>query len=159
MQGHCDLAKDVGFTKAAETIEKEYTLAKKMLLAYADFQVVTVEQMEKFKADLKAKTMKKIDKYTTAYKKLAMEPISVYKTMPPQEVLELVGRAKATNLFDTFQVAYITDHVERKDPDPIVFGTITGCPDFFMIAQWGDDVSITDILKSEEKTAAVSDGK
>jgi hypothetical protein len=150
MKAYADLAKEAGFSKAAENVEYDYALAKKLLVAYADYQVVTSEQMEKFQARLKKETLQKLDKYTEVYKKLKLEPIQTYATMPPMEVLDLVSKAKATGLFGSFEVGYITDHVERRDPDPIVFGKIEGCGDYFFIAQWGDDVKVTDILAEEK---------
>ena len=59
-----------------------------------------------------------------------------------------MSEAKARGIFDTFEVAQIDSVVEYKDP--IVFGRIEGCGDRFFVAEWADDVSITDLIGDHE---------
>lgn len=151
MKAHVDLAQELGFETAATNANADYALAKKLLIAYATFKVVTKDQIDTFNADLKKKTMSRQDEYTRTYKQLKLVPVAKYASLPPLDVLEAIKSARSTSLFDTFEIAYIVDHKEVRDPDPIVFGLISGCTDYFFIAQWGDDVKVTDLLKSEQE--------
>lgn len=143
---YTDLATAAGFKKAGEKAQEDYALAKKLLLAYADYQIVTKKNFDDFNKALKAKTHRSLDRYTQVWKEVKLQRIENYEQLPPVEVLELVAAAKKTELFDKFEVAYIANTHYHRDPDPIVFGSINGCSDLFFIAQWGDDMKLTDLL-------------
>ena len=145
-KAYVEQAKKVGFTTAADKISASYDLAKKLLIAYADYKIVTEADINAFNQQLRTKTEKKPDRYNIYYKKLVFDSIATYGSFPPAEVLQAVQIAQDKQIFDSFKVAYIADIHERRDPDPIVFGTIEGCSDYFFIAQWGDDVKISDLL-------------
>lgn len=153
MKTHVDLAKEAGFETAAKNADADYTLAKKLLVAYATYKVVTDDQINEFNAALRAKTEKQTDRWTKTFKKLALVPIAKYASLPPAEVLEAVKLARSGGLFCGFDVAYIMDEKEVRDPDPIVFGNIDGCSDHFFITQWGDDVKLTDLIANEIETS------
>lgn len=61
---------------------------------------------------------------------------------PPAEVLVELGKAKTSKLFDDFAVLHI-----KYVPDPILCGKINESEDLFFIAEWGDDVKLSDIVK------------
>ncbi len=62
--------------------------------------------------------------------------------VPPQEVLEKLKIARDAKLFDDYAVLHI-----QYVPDPILCGLIKESNDLYFIAEWGDDVKLTDIVK------------
>lgn len=165
-----ELLKELGFETAHKEASKKLDLKRRMMLAYEHFRFVEPHIMERFQSQLKVKTLKILQacpkcknnqkhketctycRQTGAqeqtYDKLQFTPLSKYREVPPQEALLDLKRAKDMNIFDTFEVAKVESVVER--PDPIIFGQIEGCDDRFYIAQWDNDVKITDILNESE---------
>lgn len=68
-------------------------------------------------------------------------PVSEYPDIPPNDVLQVMKTHKDRKIFDYFSIAKVTHIV-----DPIMFGRINGCEDRFYIAQWGNDITLDDIL-------------
>ena len=62
----------------------------------------------------------------------------------PDTALDELDKAKERQLFDKFNVLWI-----EKVPDPLLLGSVDGCKDFFLIAEWGEDVKFDDIVKAE----------
>jgi hypothetical protein len=156
IQAHVALAEELGFKTAAANINADYDLAKKLLVAYASYSFITKEAYNRFNAELKRKTVIKTkDRYETEhYKTLAFDSLADYPHLPPTDVMLKIREARSTKLFDRFTIAYIKmAHVPTRDPDPIVFGIIEGTSDLFFIAEWGDDVSLSDILAAEKAVA------
>lgn len=60
----------------------------------------------------------------------------------PDNVLDKIEEAKDRQVFEKFHVLWI-----EKVKDPLLLGSIDGCEDFFLIAEWGEDVSFDDIMK------------
>jgi hypothetical protein len=139
----------LGFTYAVQQIKAKKIKAKKMMLAYEHYRFVTEEKVKEFNQKLCNQPGALMYKYT--YQELAFVPVGSYKNVPPPEVLDALETAKAleyapgAKVFDSYEVAYI-----RDVKDPILFACIDGCSDRFYIADWGEDVAITDLLKENE---------
>lgn len=136
----------LGMDSAAQTVKKakEANAARekaceKWALAYAHYKFLTPEQIAVFRG-----TLEGIRDSNGRRKSLALTPLKQYPNVPPNDVLDALETAQGHQVFDSYEVA----HIEwiAPVPDPILFGRIAGCPDYFVIAQWGDDVSVQDIL-------------
>jgi hypothetical protein len=133
----------LGLTKAAEKLET----AKKMKFAYANYLFVTQKKVDEFNVKLRVDTLKE-DKSSWQFKHLVFIKLGDYSEIPPASVLEALTKAQDDKCFDTFEVAKIEWIKEVKDP--ILFGRINGCTDYFFITQWDDDVKFEDILFTEK---------
>lgn len=147
-----------GFAAAAGMVKHLQDRKRRLTLAYEHYRYVTQEQIDKFQERCKAAGVE-VENPGTAniyhkYAQLAFTPIADYtgqgnqQGLPPTEVLDAVTAAMDRGVFDTFEVAHVQTVREYKDP--IIFGRITGCGDRFYICQWGDDISISDLLASHE---------
>ena len=144
--------KAVGLDRAASELEAQQEFFRKTAIAYENFRYVTPEKINQFNEGLRKKTEKVEGKNRwgdiTVYDRLVFTRLSDYKNSPPKNVLNSILQAKEKKCFDDFEIAKIESH--REVPDPIVFGRIKGCPDYFFIDQWDNDVKISDILKENE---------
>jgi len=147
VKSQVELAEEVGFTAAAKRMESEYSVAKRVIRACTDYKCVTKEEVDAFNDKLKLSTMKDTS-YSATWKELTMTAIEDYSEMPPRDVLIALRHAKATGIFDRFEIATITNREHVRDPDPILFGRIEGTGDRFFIAEWGDDVKLSDIVSA-----------
>lgn len=92
-----------------------------------------------------------LSKTTSSYDTLVLDTLSNYQGIPPQAALDKLAEAKGLKVFDTFEVAHVDPVASQvKLPDPIIFGLINGCTDRFFIAEWGDDVKLTDLIGASE---------
>jgi hypothetical protein len=64
----------------------------------------------------------------------------------PDFVLDKLEEATERQVFDEFRVLWV-----EKVKDPLLLGTIQGCQDYFLICEWGQDVSFDDIMKGKKK--------
>lgn len=64
-----------------------------------------------------------------------------YAGIPPESVLARFEDVQRKKLFDSYTVATV-----GAVKDPLLLGRILGCDDRFFIAQWGDDVSLDDVI-------------
>lgn len=148
VQEHATLAEAAGFTHAADNARTEADRATRLARAYEFYRYVKQEAVDAFNRRLKHATLEREGKprrdLYEKYDKLIFTAVGGYAALPPADVLEKVAEAKTRGIFDTMEVAQIESVVEYKDP--IVFGLISGCTDRFFIAQWGEDVKITDLL-------------
>lgn len=144
--------RELGFTKAADQVQKDRDMARKLRIAFEHFRVVEPSHLERFQSDLKTKTTKSDGSNQwgtiTTYDKLVFTPISDYKTVPPKEALDELRKARSHECFDSFEVATIKS--VRVVPDPIIFGVINGCQNKYYVCQWDNDVKIEDILRADE---------
>lgn len=158
-------AEACGFTTAAEVVKEKAERARKLAVAYEHYRYVTEEQIQAFNERLMKETGKpktREDAHRAArphifhsYEKVAdqlvMVEIAKYKGLPPREVIQKVKEATARGCFDGMEVAEIAPvSTQVKLPDPIVFGRVEGCGDRFFIAEWGSDVSISDLIGETE---------
>ncbi len=81
--------------------------------------------------------------YSVALEEVAIEK---YKHIPPTDVLPKIKEAQDRGLFDTITIMYPT--AKEIVEDPLVLGKIDEEPGkWFYIAEWGDDISIDQLLK------------
>lgn len=139
--------KKLGFTAAHDRVEKSRDLARRLHIAYQNFEFITEDMVEKFRDDIKKRTTKDHKNYVE-YQTLVFKPVAEYDEVPPQDVLDKMESAVQLGCFDTFEVAKIESVQEVKDP--ILFGRVEGCGDRFFIAQWDDDVTIEAIKKASD---------
>lgn len=133
-----------GFNAASDKVIRMKERKRKLALAYEHYRVVQQKHIDDFNQKLKEKTIKR-DSFNTSYQELAFTPVHRYEEIPPTEVLDSLMEAIERKCFDAFEVAHIV-----KVEDPLLFGRIEGCPDRFFIAQWDNDIKITDLLKDNE---------
>lgn len=129
--------KELGFKVAAQRVDVARQLQRKTALAYEHYRYVTSEKMYAFCRSV-------LDNSGHA-KQVVMTPVEGYAGIPPAYALDALEVAKKRGCFDTFMIASI-----EEVKDPILFGKITGCTDFFCIADWGEDLRISDLLKANE---------
>lgn len=132
-----------------KTVASKMDIATKMALAYSKYLFVSQDAIVLFNQKLREETTREDIKFNY-YKKLTFIKLEDYPKVPPDHVLNALERAQADKLFDLYEIAKIKDVVERKDP--ILFGKINGCSDYFFIAQWDDDVRFEEILSLNVKT-------
>lgn len=144
-QKTADTLEKLGFVRAASQTRELVARKRKLALAYEHYRFVRVENVEKFNQQLKERTIKGNPPYDAIWQELGFVPVSEYEQVPPEEVLIAHQEAVDRQCFDTFEIGLI-----KNVKDPLLFGRINKCSDRFFIAQWGDDVSITDLLKDNE---------
>ena len=149
---HVALLEKSGFTKAAEVAKENAKRAGKLARAYEHYRYVSQESIEAFQDKLYEETKKRtgkagVDEYVT-YDALVFDSVEEYPGIPPADVLGVVSTARSSGVFDDYEVAYVKS--VRVYNDPIIFGRIKGCSDRFFIAQWGDDVKLTDLIGAHE---------
>lgn len=147
-------AKVLGFTAGAAKAELDRDRARRMYAAYTGYEIVEPGHIEAFQERLKARSMKRTGEVGVNLREhfdtLVFEAPETYKGtgdssgLPPKEALDAFAAAKDAGMFDTFEVARVESVQVYKDP--ILFGRIDGCLDRFFIAQWGDDVSLKDLI-------------
>ena len=137
-----------GFKTAGEKVKRLAEKKRKLMLAYENYRFVRQEKIGDFNQKLREKTMKRDKHVYEEWQTLSFTPVSDYAEVPPETVLASLETAMDRNCFDRFEVAHIVTKI--KVPDPILFGRINGCTDYFFIDQWDDDVKIQDILKNNE---------
>ncbi len=135
----------LGFVKAAASLKIMAEKKRKLAIAYEHYRFVRKEKVEAFNKKLRAETMQGKEPYNASWKYLKFTLIQDYDKVPPEEILALLEVAQGRQCFDGYSVAHIA---EVKDP--ILFGFIKECTDWFFIGQWDTDVKIEDILMPNE---------
>lgn len=129
----------LGFKAAVSQIDR----IGRMKIAYEQFMFVTPDHIQAFNKKLRTETLQE-DKRSRKYKHLVFIDIEKYGAIPPEETLAKVEQAQKLNIFDRFEIARID--WKEEIIDPIVFGRINECEDYFFISQWDDDVKIEDLI-------------
>ena len=115
----------------------------RMKTAYSDYLFVTPQHIQDFNDKLKKETLRE-DKRAYHFKTLVFIPLEKYSAIPSVFALNALEVAQTRGIFDCFVVCKIDWKTEIKDP--IIFGRIEGCEDYFFISQWDDDVKIEEII-------------
>lgn len=126
--------KQLGLTGAAKKLKELKESRRKMMIAYEYYRFVRPEHFQVLQAKLWREG-----------KELHYQKLSQYERVPPAEVLVKLEEAINHQCFDSFEVVSV-----RAVKDPILFGKIKGCKDKFIIAQWDDDLKVSDLLKDHE---------
>lgn len=140
-----DTLEKLGFVRAASQTRELVARKRKLALAYEHYRFVREENVVKFNAELKQRTITGEPPYNASWQELAFVGVGEYEQVPPEDVLVKHQEAVDHKCFDAFEIGLI-----KNVKDPLLFGRINKCSDRFFIAQWGDDVSITDLLKDNE---------
>ena len=167
-------AMEAGFTAAGAELEKKAERARKLALAYEHYRYVSQKKIDDFKSRLLQATRRRpteaeamheattlmlmyqtigqiLSSASDVYDALVLDPLEKYVGLPPADVLATVKVARGRGIFDRMEVAHVEPVATQIHyPDPIVFGLVDGCTDRFYIAEWGNDVSINDLLADNE---------
>ena len=134
----------LGLKAATQEIES----TEKIMFAYSNYEFITPEDVSKFNERLKKETMIETpDSYS--YKKLVFIALEKYEKIPPADILEKLEVAQEKKCFDRFEIAKV-DWIEEVK-DPILFGRIDNCDDYFFVGQWDDDVKFEDVKSGVPK--------
>lgn len=169
---HAAKLEAAGMTGAAKALREKADRVRRLAMAYEHFRYVTTEAVTAFMDKLRKSTSKfpsweqfraqggaawgltkkayessPANYVKPAHDALTMEPAEAYTGLPTAEVLDKMLAAKTLGVFDSFEVAHVDPVASQViNPDPIIFGRITGCTDRFFVAEWGSDVSINDLI-------------
>ena len=136
--------KSLGFNRLADSFSNKKEVKGKMKVAYRTYPHLTQEKINAFNKKLEKKRLR-VNFYS----------VSSYENgIPSTEVLDKLEEAKKLGCFDSFEIAKV-----EEIKDPILFGRISGCPDYFFIAQWGEDIKIEDILMEDIEDVKVEEHK
>lgn len=148
----------------AALAEQQRRLAEQEMRSYADYQryisipqsmfqvnswqmswaTDTTEQPRAFTGStLEALT---VDSHSTAPNTIGRfrwveVPVSQYKGIPPEPVLAKLAEEKVKGIFQEYHIASV-----ENIHDPLLLGIVKGCADKFYLAQWGEDVSLDDVI-------------
>ena len=134
-----DRLERLGFKAAVKTLSQ----MERMRVAYEEYMFVTPATVAKFNEKLKKETLEE-DKRAYHFKQLVFEEIALTSKIPPPSILDKLEKVQKTGIFDKFVVGSIKWIEQIKDP--ILFGRIEGCEDYFYIGQWDEDVKIEDLV-------------
>lgn len=129
----------MGFKRAVSQIDK----IERMKAAYEKFTFVTPQHVRTFNEKLRKETIQE-DKRARRFKQLVFIDIEKYNAIPPEETLLKIENAQELGIFDRFEIAKID--WKEEIIDPIIFGRINECEDYFFIAQWDDDVKVEELI-------------
>jgi hypothetical protein len=65
----------------------------------------------------------------------------------PENIVDKLIEAKDRQVFDTYHVLWV-----EKVKDPLLLGKVNELQDYFLIAEWGDDVRFDDIIKASKQS-------
>lgn len=157
MSGIAERLQTLGLTTAAKEVGLSISrresppaeMVRRLSVAYGEYRYVSQERIDAFNVRLRKSTMQEKDR-VRSFVQLVFTPLAEYKQVPPEEVLVALESVKARQIFDDFEIAEIATQTERIGGDPILFGRIRGCTDRFCVVEWGEDVTMDQILKQEE---------
>jgi len=67
--------------------------------------------------------------------------IESYETLPPDNVLKTLKEHKERQVFNSYTIATV-----KGIHDPLLLGRVNDCEDRYFIAQWGEDISLDDVI-------------
>lgn len=142
---------ELGFKTIHKMIKGNMDVMKNLHLAYQNHDFITSDDVREFRKKLKKATFsKKKDSQGyihQSWETLQFTDVADYKAVPPMQILDKMQTAKDFKCFRVFQIAQIVKINRLVKPDPILFGRINGCTDLFIIAEWGNDVTVAAIRK------------
>lgn len=127
---------DLGALAQATILDAELQLRQKLYaLSEWDYKVLPYDSIKEFE---KANQM-------TAIKdglRVRIDSLEKFDKIMPDNVLDELEKAKDRKLFDEFVVLSV-----EKVKDPLLLGQINGCKDYFLLAEWGDDITFDELVK------------
>lgn len=141
---------DLGALAQATVLDNELRLRQKLhALSEWDYKVLPYDSIREFETANKMTA-------TRDGLKVHIDPLEKYcgtltdseakDKIIPDNVLDELEKAKIRKLFDTFSILWA-----EKVKDPLLLGSIDGCKDYFLLAEWGDDISFDQMVKEETK--------
>lgn len=126
--------KALGF-KTAQKKVSEFAEArmKENMAALAGYTRISWAAFDKLDDELREKTQRTM--------RLSLESVQDYEGVPPTYVLDELEKAQNAKIFDEFKIISV-----KRVPDPVLVGCFKGTRDMFFIAEWGDDVSLQDLV-------------
>ena len=144
-----DRLEKLGLKAQATILEEELILRQKLnKMMEWDYKILTHKDIEKFSFDNKM-TMTKdglavhidsVENYIGTKKTNEAKDKII-----PDDILDEFEKARERQLFDTFSILWV-----EKVKDPLLLGQINGCKDYFLIAEWADDIKFDDIVKENK---------
>lgn len=130
------LLKELGFDLMHNKVQKiAEARTKENMAILAGYTKISHAEFDHANQELKRNTRHEFQ--------LSVVEVKKYTGIPPREVLLEMQKAIKADLFTTFEIISI-----EKVPDPILVGRVEGSKDMFFIAEWGDDISLQEILES-----------
>lgn len=147
-----DELKALGLDHIANIVEKKSNkVLREMGISAAGYKRINRSELEAFCKELEAVSD------SSSKRRLLETPLKHYVgagisegdrvaeadlAVPPADVLEKLKVAREAKLFDDYAILHI-----KYVPDPILCGKIKESNDLYFIAEWGDDVKLSDIIK------------
>lgn len=131
----------LGLDLAAEKSNEETRkYLREVNIAACGYTRIPIEKVKEYETDLPVDHV------------LSVFNLHEYPGTPPEIVLQKLEKAKKKEVFDEFRILTVVKE-EKKilDVDPILVGQISEGPDFYFIAEWGNDISLKDILNKGQK--------
>ena len=140
-----------GFAKQAEILKNE--LKARIRLARIkewDYKVLPASAINQFNMSM----------FGGYQYRVHIDPIEKYIGVPegelktsefdkivPEHVVDSLLEAQKRQVFDEFSVLWV-----EKVKDPLLLGKIKELPDYFLVDEWGDDVTFSDIIKASKES-------
>lgn len=142
---HLDMLKSLGFNRLSKTVSQFAERAmKENLAAVSGYTKILRAKFDEADVRIRNKSDHALQ--------LSLTPVERYLgqnfeegavggvSLPPMDVLKKMEAAKKEGLFDSFAIIHVA-----KVQDPILVGGIDGSQDMYFIAEWGDDISLSDL--------------
>jgi len=149
IQKKIDRLLDLGALAQATILDVELRIRQKLYaLSEWDYKVLPAEEIGRFENENRVTaTRDGIKVHIDLLENYCGNPASgeAKDRIIPDEALGELEKAQERKLFDKFSVLWV-----EKVKDPLLLGSIDGCRDYFLIAEWGEDVRFDDIVKSDK---------
>ena len=142
---HATKLKSLGFKKLSSKMEEVARRATKInMIALSGYLKIPAEKIKAAKEMIEGRSnmtrqLRLLE--TTIEKYVGQNHDENNFTLPPGDVLEKLAVAKKSELFDEFTILHV-----KAIPDPILLGKIKGEKDRFFIAEWGNDITLTELM-------------
>lgn len=144
-----DRLENLGVKTQAIILETELMARIKLMRVQEwDYKVLPVKEIGKFENENRVTA-------TRDGIKVHIDPLNIYcgamsdtnakDKIIPDFVLDELEKAQGRQIFDEYSVLWV-----ERVKDPLLLGLIKGCKDYFLIAEWGEDVSFDQIIKNNE---------
>lgn len=140
LETYTERLKCLGMSNAAKIAEREKDLyLKEVTIATHGYRKIPFEKVKEYESQLPYNHI------------ITTHAINRYPGSPPKEVLRKLDTAQKRNVFNDFGILTVEEKKEEKknkivEADPILVGLINESNDFYFIAEWGNDISIEQIL-------------
>lgn len=139
--------KKLGVNKQAAILEQELQVRLKLArIQEWDYKVLPYESIKRYNGQV-------INSYQV---KVHIDALNEYcgidneteakDRIIPDNVLNELETAQGRQIFDSYSILWV-----EMVKDPLLLGSFNGCQDYFLIAEWGEDVKFDDIIKSEKQ--------